>query len=54
LLKLKLKEVDFDYTLDDNYDLLVKQIQTDLKPVLNEDFDFDFDEIYSFILSFKE
>ena len=54
LLKLKLKEVDFDYTLEDNYDLLVKQIQTDLKPVLNEDFDFDFDEIYSFILSFKE
>lgn len=54
LLTIKLQEVDFDYTLEENYDLLVKQIETDLRPVLNEDFDFNFDDIYNFILSFKQ
>lgn len=49
-----MKEVDFRYTLEENYKLLVKQIQTDLKPVLNEEFDFDFEDIYKFILTFKK
>ena len=54
LIELKLKEVDFKYSLEENYNLLVKQIKTDLKPVLNEDFDFNFEEIYKFVLSFKK
>jgi len=27
---------------------------TDLKPVLNQDFEFNFDEIYKFILNYKK
>jgi len=54
LVNLKLKEVNFEYSLEDNYDLLFRQIQTDLKPVLNNDFSFKFEEIYDFILSFKK
>jgi predicted nucleotidyltransferase component of viral defense system len=53
ILKIKLEEVDFDYSLEQNFELLKKQIQTDLKPVLNENYDFNFDEIYNFILGFK-
>lgn len=54
LVNIKLKEVDFEYSLEENYNSLVKQIETDLKPVLNENFDFNFDEIYNFILTFKK
>jgi len=54
LVELKLKEEDFKYTTEGNYDLLVKQIETDLKPVLNEDCDFNFEEIYKFVLGFKK
>jgi hypothetical protein len=54
LVELKLKEVNFEYSLEENYDLLVKQIETDLKPVLIEEFAFNFDEIYKFILRFKK
>jgi len=54
LLDIKLQEVDYKYTLEENYQNLQKQIITDLKPVLNDDFDFHFDEIYNFILSFKK
>ncbi len=54
LVDLKLKEVEYKYSLEENYDLLVKQIETDLKPVLNKNFDFNFDEIYEFILTFKK
>lgn len=53
LINIKLKEVDYKYSLEGNYELLEKQIETDLKPVLNEDFDFNFNEIYNFILTFK-
>jgi len=53
LLHIKLKEVDYKYTLEENFHTLKKQIYTDLKPVLNNDFDFDFEEIFTFILSFK-
>lgn len=51
---MKLQEVNYEYSLENNYDLLVKQIETDLKPVLNEEFDFNFEEIYKFILTFKK
>jgi len=54
LVELKLAEVNFQYSLDRNYELLKKQIETDLKPVLNKDFNFDFDEIFEFVLSFKK
>ena len=54
IVEFKLKEVNFEYSLEENYDLLVKQIETDLKPVLNEEFKFNFDEIYKFILIFKK
>ncbi len=54
LLDIKLKEVDYKYTLDSNFENLKKQIITDLKPVLNDDFSFNFMEIYDFILSFKK
>ena len=53
IVNLKLKEVDYKYSLEENYNLLVKQIETDLKPVLNQEFNFDFNKIYNFILTFK-
>jgi len=53
IVDLKLKEVDYKYSLEENYDLLVKQIETDLKPVLNQEFNFNFNKIYNFILTFK-
>jgi hypothetical protein len=53
LVYIKLKEVNYNYTLDNNYEILNKQIETDLKPVLNYDFDFNFKYIYNFILTFK-
>ncbi len=53
ILREKLWEVDYAYTLEDNRQLLEKQIVTDLIPVLTDDFGFDFDSIYSFILSHK-
>lgn len=53
LLWEKLREVDYSYTLEDNRDLLIRQIKTDLKLVLTDDYGFDFDAIYTFILSHK-
>ena len=53
LVNIKLEEVGFKYTLEWNYEKLKKQVETDLKPVLNEKFDFDFNEIFKFVLSFK-
>ena len=57
LIIKKLAEVNFAYTLDkdSNYQMLEKQIKTELDPVLkrNTDFHFDLPEIYNFILSFK-
>lgn len=54
LLDIKLKEVDYKYTLEEHFENLKKQVQTDLKPVLNNDFSFSFEEIFTFILSFKK
>ncbi len=53
LLWEKLREVDYAYTLEDNRELLEKQIITDLRPVLTDDYGFDFETIYIFILSHK-
>ncbi len=54
LLDIKLEEVNHAYTLETNRASLVRQIETNLKPVLTEDFGFDFEEIYDFILSHKK
>ncbi len=53
LVNIKLEEVGFKYTLEWNYENLKKQIETDLEPVLNEKFNFDFDGVYKFVLEFK-
>ncbi len=53
LLRQKLAEVQYEYTLETNYDLLRRQIETDLRPVLTDNYGFDFDTIYTFILSYK-
>lgn len=53
LLRYKLAEVQYEYTLETNYDLLRRQIETDLRPVLTDNYGFDFDTIYTFILSYK-
>lgn len=54
LLAIKLQEVDYAYTIESNYASLVRQIETDLRPVLTDDFGFDFEEIYGFVLSHKK
>lgn len=54
LLDIKLKEVNYEYSLEKNYENLKKQVITDLKPVLNDNFDFDFEWIFNYILSFKK
>lgn len=53
LLRQKLTEVQYEYTLENNKSLLERQIVTDLKPVLTDNYGFDFDTIYTFILSYK-
>ena len=53
LLRQKLAEVQYEYTLENNKSLLERQIVTDLKPVLTDNYGFDFDTIYAFILSYK-
>lgn len=54
LIEIKLKEANYKYTLEENYDELEKQIETDLKPVLNDEFEFNLKETYDFILTFKK
>lgn len=53
LLRQKLAEVQYEYTLEEHKSLLERQIITDLKPVLTDNYGFDFDTIYTFILSYK-
>ncbi len=53
LIETKLKEVNHKYTIDESFDLLYKQIETDLKPVLKKDFEFDLKEIFEFIKQLK-
>ncbi|EKD44166.1 MAG: hypothetical protein ACD_71C00222G0025 [uncultured bacterium (gcode 4)] len=54
LVHTKLQEVGYLYTLDEHYELLQKQIITDLRPVLSDEHNFDFPGIYDFILTFKK
>lgn len=54
LIHIKLEEVNHKYTIDWNFDILSKQIETDLKPVLKKNFDFDLKEIFEFIQKLKE
>lgn len=54
LIEYKIAESEWWYTIDDYYDALRIQIETDLEPVLGQKYpDFDFDQIYKFVLSFK-
>jgi len=63
LIIKKLEDVNFEYTVNiediknndkiNNYNLLKMQIETDLKPVLKDKFDFNLPAIYKFILDFK-
>jgi len=55
LIAHKIAETEGKYTIDDHYDALKIQRETDLKPVLGQKYpDFDFDQIYNFVLSFKK
>jgi len=54
LVDTKLAEVDYNYSLEWNYELLEKQIETDLVPVLHTEYDFSLREIYIFIQLFKK
>jgi len=49
LIEIKLAEADHIYTIDESFDLLNKQIETDLRPVLKKNFEFDLKEIFEFI-----
>ncbi len=53
LVAIKLREVEYAYTIDDNREFLQRQILTDLRPILTEDYGFDFQDIYDFVLSHK-
>ena len=53
LVAIKLREVEYSYTIDDNREFLQRQILTDLRPILTEDYGFDFQDIYDFVLSHK-
>ena len=53
LIETKLEESNHEYTIDESFDLLEKQIETDLKPVLKKNFEFDLKEIFEFIKQLK-
>lgn len=53
LIEIKLEEANHIYTIDESFDLLEKQIETDLKPVLKKNFEFDLKEIFEFIKQLK-
>lgn len=53
LIEIKLEESNHEYTIDESFDLLNKQIETDLKPVLKKNFEFDLKEIFEFIKQLK-
>lgn len=54
ILDTKLAEVDYKYTILDQFDFLAKQVKTDLNPVLHTKSDFDLKGMYNFVLSFIE
>ncbi len=53
LIETKLEESNHEYTINESFDLLEKQIETDLKPVLKKNFEFDLKEIFEFIKQLK-
>lgn len=53
LIETKLEESNHEYTIDESFDLLEKQIETDLKPVLKKNFEFNLKEIFEFIKQLK-
>lgn len=53
LIETKLEESNHEYSIDESFDLLEKQIETDLKPVLKKNFEFDLKEIFEFIKQLK-
>lgn len=53
LVEIKLSEVGPIYTSDTAYDMLEKQIETDLRPVLHDEYDFDLREVYDFIQTYR-
>jgi len=53
LIEIKLEESNHEYTIDESFDLLERQIETDLKPVLKKNFEFDLKEIFEFIKQLK-
>lgn len=53
LIKTKVEETNYKYTIDGNFNLLNSQIETDLKYVLKKDFAFNLREIYDFLLGLK-
>jgi len=53
LIEIKLEEADHIYTIDENFNLLERQIKTDLKPVLKKNFEFNLKEIFEFIKQLK-
>ena len=53
LVEIKLSEVGAIYTSDTAYDMLEKQIETDLIPVLHDEYSFDLREVYDFIQTYR-
>jgi hypothetical protein len=50
----KLKENEGWYTIDDQYQTLQEQVETDLKPMLwTTTLSFNLQEMYEFVVSFK-
>lgn len=54
LVEEKLAEVGYLYTSDTAYDMLERQIETDLVPVLHEEYEFSLSDIYAFIQTYKK
>lgn len=54
LIQKKLYEVNYKYTIDESYELLEKQVVTDLIPVIHEHHDFSLKDTYNFIMKFKK
>jgi hypothetical protein len=53
LVETKLSEVGPVYTSDTAYDMLERQIETDLIPVLHDEYDFGLREVYDFVQMYR-
>jgi len=56
LIQEKLAETQFVYTIDQDgiFEELQRQVKTELDPVLRDKYDFNLQETYQFILSYKK